>query len=306
MDVVSRSRHPQTHCIPLAAEDSICVGLPIGCPAVNTGAGRQARAAASVSRKRLPLQIVRPPGTVCRGEDGHGKAFAGALPVEQLVPADNLRAPEHLREAGTSCVQPLHLPEIQRLLLLAVCRGQHLPEAPAGTAVRRQAEMTASRQVDGVCPGVKAEFCLRPPCSAPQAGSPCPTAQAESPPDISAGKTSPGRLNMKRPQHLLKRTASFRGGRLLPAVLPAERFRRAEGCPQSSSPAGTAHTLSGSTGPERHRPGRSLPPYSKFLFAALRFQYRDVVVNSIFCPLRQGAHVVQMGVGPYRVIPFGL
>ena len=138
------------------------------------------------------------------------KLLRVALPVEQLrCRRIILRRPQSTCvRLELHCMQPLHRPEIQRLLLLAVSAEsgpfqQHLRRTGLSA---RQAEMTASRQVDGVCPGVKAEFCLRPLLALRRKlAHPVPQLKQKARPVFRLVKRLPGRLDMKRPQHLLKR-----------------------------------------------------------------------------------------------------
>ena len=128
------------------------------------------------------------------------KLLRVALPVEQLrCRRIILRRPQSTCvRLELHCVQPLHLPEIQRLLLLAVsAEGSTFQKHLRRTGLSaRQAEMTASRQVDGVCPGVKAEFCLRPLLALRRKlAHPVPQLKQKARPVFRLVKRLPGRLD---------------------------------------------------------------------------------------------------------------
>ena len=232
------------------------------------------------------------------------KLLRVALPVEQLrCRRIILRRPQSTCvRLELHCVQPLHLPEIKRLLLLAVSAEsspfqKHLRRTGLSA---RQAEMTASRQVDGVCPGVKAEFCLRPLLALRRKlAHPVPQLKQKARPVFRLVKRLPGRLDMKRPQHLLKRHPAPLSG----ADDCSQQFFQQNDFRRTEAMSAVMHRLPEQliffpAPQDQNVIGREGLRYRiQNLFSRLCcFQYRDVVVNSIFCPLRQGAHVVQMGV----------
>ena len=104
---------------------------------------------------------------------------------------------------------------------------------------------------------------------------------------------------MKRPQHLLKRHPASLSGvdDCSQQFFQQNDFRRTEA--MSAVMHRLPEQLTFFPAPQDQNViGREGLRYRiQNLFSRLCcFQYRDVVVNSIFCPLRQGAHVVQMGV----------
>ena len=238
---------------------SASVSAHTGCPAVNTGRRPSGRGLpASALEKRPAADSPASRNGLQQRQARHGKAFAGRPPGRTAsVPADNLRRPQSACvRLELHCVQPLHLPErysafffwqsLQRAAFSSTC-------VPGLSA--HQAEMTASRRVDGVLSlGVKAEFCLRPLLAlCAISWLLCPTAQAENPPGISAGKTSPRSSGHETPSAPAEKAPgpSFWGGRLL-QFFQQNDFRRTEAMSAVMHRLpGTAHILSGSTGPEQ-------------------------------------------------------